>query len=37
MDDCFVERIFQKIFSIAVLIDSFGSLNDIVKSFASTA
>ena len=34
MDDCFVERTFQMIVSIAVFKDGFGSLNDIAKSFA---
>ena len=34
MDDCFVERLFQMILSIAVFKDGFGSLNDIAKSFA---
>ena len=36
MDDCFVERIFHMILSIAVFKDGYGSLNDIAKSFALT-
>ena len=36
MDDCFVERIFQIILSIAVFKDGFGSLNDIASSLALT-
>ena len=36
MDDCFVERIFQMILSIAVIKDGFGSLNDFANSFALT-
>ena len=36
MDDCFVERIFQMILSIAVFKHGFGSLNDIASSLALT-
>ena len=36
MDDCFVERMFQIILSIAVFKDGFGSLNDIARSLALT-
>ena len=36
MDDCFAQRIFQMILSIAVFKDGFGSLKEIASSLALT-